>query len=60
MCNGKAITTKEALDESPNWLQPKRIEIKKNKESGFYEIVSFDMPDENEIERPRTLMSFGL
>ena len=60
MCKGKAITTKEALDESPNWLQPKRIEIKKNKESGFYEIVSFDMPDENEIERPRTLISFGL
>ncbi|MCK9577432.1 MAG: DEAD/DEAH box helicase [Clostridia bacterium] len=60
MCKGKAITTDDALNEAPQWLQPKRIEIKKNKETGFYEILSFDMPEETEIERPQTLMSFGL
>ena len=60
MCGGTATSTKEVLDQATDWIQPKKIEVKKNKESGFYEIVSYDMPDENEIKKPTTLMSFGL
>jgi len=46
MVGGTAETTDEALKECVSkWAIPTRIEVKKNKESGFWEIVNFDFPE---------------
>lgn len=45
---GKATTTDEALKECLlGWLTPTRIAVKKNKTSGFWDIISFDIPTKN-------------
>lgn len=46
---GKATTTDEALKECLlGWLTPTRIAVKKNKTSGFWDIISFDIPTKND------------
>lgn len=46
MVGGTADTTDSALAECiQKWKIPTRIEVRKNKKSGFWEIISFDIPE---------------
>lgn len=60
LCGGKANNTDEALKEcNLVWKEPKRIEIKKNKQTGYYEVLAFDMPDENEEQKRNKGVKFN-
>ena len=44
-----ALTTEDAIQESPKWSKPGRIKVKPQKDSKFFEIVQLDY-SEREVE----------